>query len=212
MSAANLQYTVNPTIVRGLDYYTRTVFEFVSTQIGAQGTVCGGGRYDGLIDELGGAHTPSLGFAMGIERLLLLLEAQGIELPDAEPCDLYIVGLGSRAQLEAFAMTQKARVEGFAVECDIVGRSLKAQMKYADKLGARFTMVLGDSELDSGKAKMKNMATGEQREIELAQLIPSLYDARFASTLDSISELGGMSGSVANFLNKMADGSADGNN
>lgn len=211
LTAAGLNYTVNPTIVRGLDYYTRTVFEFVSTQIGAQGTVCGGGRYDGLIDELGGAHTPSLGFGMGLERLLLLLESQGIELPEPEPCDLYIAGLGARAQVEAFALTQKARGEGFAVECDIAGRSLKAQMKYADKIGARFTMVLGDSELDSGKAKLKNMANGEQREIELAQLISSLYDVRFASALDALSELGDTDGAAEAFFNKITGNHADSN-
>lgn len=209
LTAAGLTYTVNPTIVRGLDYYTRTVFEFVSTQIGAQGTVCGGGRYDGLIDELGGAHTPSLGFGMGLERLLLLLETEGITLPEPEPCDLYIAGLGRRAQLEGFALTQKARAEGFAVECDIVGRSLKAQMKYADKIGARFTMVLGDNELDTGKARLKNMATGEQREIDLSELISCLYDVRFSAALDGITEMGGSSGDVAAFLKKMTDSEAD---
>jgi histidyl-tRNA synthetase len=203
LTASGLNYTVNPTIVRGLDYYTRTVFEFVSTQIGAQGTVCGGGRYDGLIDELGGAHTPSLGFGMGMERLLLLLDAQGITLPEDEPCDLYIAGLGARAQVEAFALTQKARAEGFSAECDIAGRSLKAQMKYANKIGARFTMVLGDNELDQGVARMKNMATGEQREIRLSDLIASLYDARFAAALDGISAISGMDEASAAALGKM---------
>jgi histidyl-tRNA synthetase len=175
----------------------------VSTQIGAQGTVCGGGRYDGLIDELGGAHTPSLGFGMGMERLLLLLDAQGITLPEDEPCDLYIAGLGARAQVEAFALTQKARAEGFSAECDIAGRSLKAQMKYANKIGARFTMVLGDNELDQGVARMKNMATGEQREIRLSDLIASLYDARFAAALDGISAISGMDEASAAALGKM---------
>ena len=203
LTAAGLHFSVNPTIVRGLDYYTRTVFEFVSTQIGAQGTVCGGGRYDGLIDELGGAHTPSLGFALGMERLLLLMNAQGITLPDPDPCDLYVAGLGARAQVEAFALTQKVRSEGFAAECDICGRSLKAQMKYANKIGARFTLVLGDTELDTGRAQLKNMATGEQREIELAQLISCMYDARFAATLDNLTELDGVSGDAAGLLGKL---------
>ena len=208
LTAAGLQFTVNPTIVRELDYYTRTVFEFVSTQIGAQGTVCGGGRYDGLIDEMGGAHTPSLGFAMGLERLLLLLDAEGIELPEAEPCDLYIAALGSRAQLEGFALTQKVRSEGFTAECDIVGRSLKAQMKYADKIGARFTMVLGDNELDTGAARLKNMATGEQRDIALGDLISCLYDVRFSAALDGIADMGGDSGAAA-LLGKMLGSESD---
>lgn len=206
LTAAGLNYTVNPTIVRGLDYYTRTVFEFVSNQIGAQGTVCGGGRYDGLIDELGGAHTPSLGFGMGMERLLLLLEAQGITLPDEDPCDLYIAALGQRAQVEGFALTQKVRAEGFSAECDIAGRSLKAQMKYANKIGARFTMVLGDNELDEGKARLKNMATGEQREIQLSELIASMYDARFAAALDGISAMSGMDQAAAAVFGKMMQG------
>ena len=192
LSAAGIAFSVNLAIVRGLDYYTRTVFEFVSTQIGAQGTVCGGGRYDGLIDELGGAHTPSLGFGLGLERLLLLLEAQKVELPEEEPCDLYLAALGKNAQREVFALMQKIRGEGFAAECDLNGRSLKAQMKYADKIGARFTIVIGDSELEAGAAKLKNMTTGDQREVKFSELISSLYDARFAGVLDEISDLGGM--------------------
>ena len=148
LDAVGIEYTVNPTIVRGLDYYTRTVFEFVSSSIGAQGTVCGGGRYDGLIEELGGQHTPSLGYAIGIERLLLLLEAQGIEIPAAPTCDIYIAGLGEKAQLKSFELVKTVRSSSLSAECDIVGRSLKAQMKYADKIGAKFSIVLGDSEIE----------------------------------------------------------------
>ncbi|MDD6174380.1 MAG: histidine--tRNA ligase [Firmicutes bacterium] len=203
LTAAGIPFTVNPTIVRGLDYYTRTVFEFVSTQIGAQGTVCGGGRYDGLIDELGGAHTPSLGFGLGMERLLLLLEAQQVELPEEEPCDLYLAALGKNAQREVFALMQKVRAEGFAAECDLNGRSLKAQMKYADKIGAKFTMVIGDSELEAGAARLKNMATGEQREVRFSELLSSLYDARFAGVLDDIADLGGMGDEADALLKKM---------
>ena len=156
LDSVGIEYTVNPTIVRGLDYYTRTVFEFVSSSIGAQGTVCGGGRYDGLIEELGGQHTPSLGYAIGIERLLLLLEAQGIEIPAAPTCDIYIAGLGEKAQLKSFELVKTIRSSSLSAECDIVGRSLKAQMKYADKIGAKFSIVLGDSEIESGKAQLKN--------------------------------------------------------
>lgn len=169
LDAVGIEYTVNPTIVRGLDYYTRTVFEFVSSSIGAQGTVCGGGRYDGLIEELGGQHTPSLGYAIGIERLLLLLEAQGIEIPAAPTCDIYIAGLGENAQLKSFELVKTIRSSSLSAECDIVGRSLKAQMKYADKIGAKFSIVLGDSEIESGKAQLKNMETGEKAEISLGE-------------------------------------------
>ena len=204
LSAAGLEYTVNPTIVRGLDYYTRTVFEFVSTQIGAQGTVCGGGRYDGLIDEMGGQHTPSLGFGMGMERLLLLLQAQGIELPEDEPCELYVAGLGAAAQKEAFALVQRARGEGFSAECDLVGRSLKAQMKYANKIGAKSVLVLGDSELESGVANLKNMSTGEQTEIRLDSLVERLYDLRFASMATEFGEGGSFGKTLMSMLGENA--------
>ena len=166
----NIEYTVNPRIVRGLDYYTRTVFEFVSTQIGAQGTVCGGGRYDGLVEELGGPHTPSLGFAMGTGRLLMLLEAQGIELPAPGACELYVAPMGENASLEAMKIVHDLRAGGISSQTDVAGRSLKAQMKYADKIGARYTMVLGDNEIEQGKANLKNMDNGEVTEIELESL------------------------------------------
>ncbi len=129
LDVMNIDYVVNPRIVRGLDYYTRTVFEFVSTQIGAQGTVCGGGRYDGLVEELGGPHTPSLGFAMGTGRLLMLLEAQGIELPAPGACELYIAPMGENASLEAMRIVSDLRASGVSSQTDVAGRSLKAQMK-----------------------------------------------------------------------------------
>lgn len=164
----NIEYVVNPKIVRGLDYYTRTVFEFVSTEIGAQGTVCGGGRYDGLVEELGGAHTPSLGFGMGTGRLLMLLEAQGIELPAPSGCDIYVAPMGENASFEASAIVADLRAGGINAQTDIVGRSLKAQMKYADKIGAKYTMVLGDDEIAAGKAKVKDMDSGELTEFDLS--------------------------------------------
>ncbi len=170
LDVMNIEYTVNPKIVRGLDYYSRTVFEFVSTEIGAQGTVCGGGRYDGLVEELGGPHTPALGFGMGIERLLLLLKAQNIEIPEPSGCDLYIAPMGDAASLEAMKIVSDLRSNGVSAQTDVVGRSLKAQMKFADKIGAKYTMVLGDNEIAEGKAKIKNMATGEASETELADL------------------------------------------
>ena len=208
LKAAEISFTINPRIVRGLDYYTRTVFEFVSREIGTQGTVCGGGRYDGLIEELGGPHLPSLGFALGLERLMMLLEKQGIELPDAPKCLLYIAGVGDEAQREAYKTTMLLRDEGFYTECDVVGRSLKAQMKYADKLGARFSMVLGEDELKTGKGKLKDMKTGEQREVELgAELKEVLYDVTLGDLSSAISEM--ENGDAKNFLSILMDDKQD---
>lgn len=167
LDSAGVKYTVNPKIVRGLDYYTKTVFEFVTDCIGAQGTVCGGGRYDGLIEELGGKHMPSLGFAMGLERLLMVMDAQGINIPDDDKCALYIATMGDDAKIKAFELLRRVRECGLIAETDVVGRGLRAQMKYADKIGAKYSLVLGDNELNENKAKVKNMETGEQTELAL---------------------------------------------
>ena len=167
LKSMQIDFTVNPEIVRGLDYYTRTVFEFVSNEIGAQGTVCGGGRYDGLLEELGGKPMPACGFGMGIERLLLLMEAQKTPFPEPKRCDIYLASMGENANRETARLVQALREEGIAAQFDTFGRSLKAQMKYADKLGAAYTVVLGDSELESGKAQLKNMADGTLSDIAL---------------------------------------------
>lgn len=167
LDAMNIEYTVDPQIVRGLDYYTRTVFEFISNQIGAQGTVCGGGRYDGLVEELGGPHVPSLGFGMGTGRLFMLLEAQGIELPAPSACELYIAPMGEAATVKAMSLVSDLRAGGISAQTDIVGRSLKAQMKFADKLGAKYTMVLGDDEIAKGEATIKDMSGGENEVLPL---------------------------------------------
>ena len=167
LDAAGVAYNVNPKIVRGLDYYTKTVFEFITDCIGAQGTVCGGGRYDGLIEELGGKHTPSLGFAMGLERLLMVMDAQGIEIPNNDSCALYIATMGDDAKVKAFELLRRVRESGLTAETDVVGRGLRAQMKYADKIGAKYSMVLGDNEIAENKAKVKNMDSGEQTELAL---------------------------------------------
>lgn len=167
LDEVKVKYEVNPRIVRGLDYYTKTVFEFVSSEIGAQGAIGGGGRYDGLVQELGGPAMPSIGFAFGMERLLMLLEKQSAELPEPLPCSLYIASIGENAQLKAFALTQKVRQAGLFAVCDIVGKSVKAQMKYANKIGAQFCMVLGDEEIANGVAELKNMATKEVVKISL---------------------------------------------
>ena len=186
LDALGIAYTVNPRIVRGLDYYTKTVFEFVSGDIGAQSTVCGGGRYDGLIKSLGGADQPGIGYAMGIERLLMVLEAQGIQIPKPSPCDLYIASMGENASVFAMKLASDLRNEGFAAESDLIGRSLKAQMKYADKIDAKYSMVIGDDELAAGKAKVKNMSTGETHELDLnGDLSKFFYDQELAELSDS---------------------------
>ena len=167
LTCAGVDFVINPTIVRGLDYYTKTVFEFVTDCIGAQGTVCGGGRYDGLIEELGGKHMPSLGFAIGLERILMVMDAQGIEIPNTDVCALYIATMGDDAKQKAFSLLRQVRECGTAAETDSVGRGLRAQMKYADKIGAKYSMVLGDNEIAENRAKVKNMESGEQTELAL---------------------------------------------
>lgn len=184
-------YTVDPTIVRGLDYYTKTVFEFVTTDIGAQGTICGGGRYDGLIQELGGHPTPALGFAMGLERLILTMENQGIEFDTEDSCTLYIAPMDEAAVPEAMKLAHTLRKDGFWVEYDTVGRSLKSQMKYSDKIKAKFTMVFGENEINSKIAKLKNMKTGEELEIKLdddfsSKFLDITVDGMFSGILSDL--------------------------
>lgn len=186
LDAMNIEYVVNPQIVRGLDYYTKTVFEFVSDSIGAQGTVCGGGRYDGLIQELGGQPTPSLGFGMGLERLKLVMDAQNCPYPDEEKPDLFIVAMGEKAVLKAVEIAKDMRDEGFSVLYDLNGRSLRAQMKYADKLGAKFNVVIGDNEVDNGTAKLKNMATGDTKDINLTTFVSGFYDISMEEQLKDL--------------------------
>ena len=162
-----IAYTVNPRIVRGLDYYNRTVFEFISTQIGAQGTVCGGGRYDGLVEQIGGPKTAGLGFGMGIERLLLVMKAEGVKIPKPVGCDLFLASLGDETDRPVQQLVYELRRMGFATARDTTGRGLKAQMKYADRIGARFSMVIGGDELTSGQINIKHMESGEQTPIAL---------------------------------------------
>ena len=161
-----IEYTIDSGIVRGLDYYSKTVFEIISGDF----TVCGGGRYDGLVEELGGQPTPGIGFGLGIERLLLRLEETGAVIPLPEPLDLYIAPLGDKASVYAQKLIYNLRRDGIKAETDHTGRGLRAQMKYADKLGCRYTLVLGDNETDTGRASVKNMENGEQTEIELDKL------------------------------------------
>lgn len=195
LTTLGISYTINPRIVRGLDYYTRTVFEFVSSDIGAQGTVCGGGRYDGLVSELGGNATPGLGFGLGLDRLILLMEAQGLDFMPAKACDLYIAPMGEAAKQKAAQLVYALRLEGFRAESDIMGRSLKAQMKYADKLGARFSMVIGDDELAKSTASVKNMSTGESTPLSLGDdFVEKLYavmlEAELSDVTDAVEKFG----------------------
>lgn len=165
-----VSYTVNPDIVRGLDYYTRTVFEFVTDEIGAQGTVLGGGRYDRLVEQLNGQPTPSLGFAMGLERLLILLDAQNKQFGGAKKPELYIAAMGDEALKQSLVIVNKLRKDGIFAESDLMNRSVKASMKYADKIGAKRVIVLGDTELESGKCVVKNMADGSNEEVTISEI------------------------------------------
>lgn len=167
LDAQGIKYTVDTRIVRGLDYYTKTVFEFICKNIGAQSTVCGGGRYDGLMEQLGGPSLPGIGFGMGLTRIILAMQESGVaDIPENKPV-LYIAPMGSAARAKAMGIVASLREKGYYAECDISARSLKAQMKYADKLGARYTLIIGDSELESGKAQLKDMENSTQQEIEI---------------------------------------------
>lgn len=164
----NIKYTIDPNIVRGLDYYTRTVFEISSDALGAQSTVCGGGRYNGLVEELGGKPTPGIGFAMGIERLILILKSQGIELGESLGPNIFVASIGDNASLTAQKLVYDLRNKGLWAERDLCDRSVKAQMKYANKLGACYSIVIGDDEVLNNKASLKNMGTGEETVVELS--------------------------------------------
>ncbi len=167
LDAMKIDYVVDSNIVRGLDYYTGAVFEFIAEGIGAQSTVCGGGRYDGLVESLGGPALSGIGFGMGITRLILALRELGLDKIDEARPVLYVAALGDRALIKSLEITERLRKAGKYAECDTVGRSLKAQMKYANKIGAQYTLIIGDSEIDTGKAQLKNMEDGSQTEVEL---------------------------------------------
>ncbi len=170
LDGMGIPYQVDGTIVRGLDYYTRTVFEIVSDNIGAQGTVCGGGRYNGLVEELGGPAVSAVGFGMGMERLLLMLDNLGIALPDTEGVTLFVASIGEQADGYAQNLVCGLRRKGIHADRDYMGRSVKAQMKYADKLGARYAVVIGDDEIAKNEVALKDMGTGESRLVPLDRL------------------------------------------
>ncbi|MDE6557912.1 MAG: histidine--tRNA ligase [Clostridia bacterium] len=172
LTALGVDFVVNSRIVRGLDYYSRTVFEFVSTEVGTQGTLCGGGRYDGLIAQLGGGNVPAVGFGAGIERLLLA----GIDQPEQPVPDIYIAGMDGATRKKAFEIVNGLRVKGVAAECDLMERSVKAQFKYADKTGAYFTAVIGESEMASGACNVKRMRDGQTVSVNFGDIYSFVTD------------------------------------
>ncbi|MDD6920723.1 MAG: histidine--tRNA ligase [Eubacteriales bacterium] len=167
LDSAEIEYTVNPNIVRGLDYYTKTAFEFVTDTIGAQGTVCGGGRYDNLAEELGGPHIPGVGFGMGKERLLLLMEMNGIEIKEPKGVDVFVAFMGDEAKREAIKLVRNLRNKGIVAEIDAMERNFKGQFKLADRLGARKTIIIGEQEVEQRLVAIKDMATSEQKTVAL---------------------------------------------
>ncbi len=176
LSACGVAYKLNPKLVRGLDYYSKTVFEFVSTDIGAQGTVLGGGRYDTLIENLGGPSVPAVGFGSGIERMLLVLENTGKRIPEEAPLGVYAAGLDEEGRKAAFALADKLRKEGISAEFDHAERSVKAQFKYAGKAGARFVVVIGSNELASGAYTVKDMADSSSATVKAEEAVAYLKE------------------------------------
>lgn len=171
LTIANVPFKVDSGIVRGLDYYTRTVFEFVSDNIGAQGTVCGGGRYDGLIAQLGGNDVPGIGFAVGIERILMLLENTGVQIPNPNKVKVYFAPMGEEAEEVAFKLCTALREKGIVADFDHMNRGIKSQFKYADKIGAEYVAVIGSDEIASSTLKLKRMADGQEQMIPFDELI-----------------------------------------
>ncbi len=174
LTAAGVEYELDSRLVRGLDYYTKTAFEIKYSPLGAQSAVAGGGRYDGLIEEIGGNPTPAVGFATGLERVLLALEKQGL-LPEKEnSVDAFVVALGEAAQLEGFKLLNKLRNAGISALMDFAGRSMKAQMKQANKKNARFVLILGDDEVRDSVVTLKDMSNSEQRKIAIDEVINTI--------------------------------------
>lgn len=178
LSLLGIDYEVNPHIVRGLDYYTRTVFEFISYDIGAQSTVCGGGRYNNLIEEVGGKPCPAVGFGMGLERLLLTMESLGLPFGQEDVPDVYIAPLCDEAKDEAMLIANTLRIAGISCDTDLLGRSFKAQLKYVNKKGARYMIVIGTDEMASGVYAVKNLLSGSSEQVKKADLAAYLNNLK----------------------------------
>ena len=174
LDAMGIEYVVDPGIVRGLDYYTKTAFEFVTTKIGAQGTVCGGDRYDKLVEEVGGPSTPGVGFGLGKERLLLTMEACGVEIPEPSGADVFIAVMGDEAKAAGLKLMRELRKQGIAVQMDIMGRNIKNQFKYANRINARKTVVIGQDELEKNSFAIKDMATSQQVNVPMESIVEEL--------------------------------------
>ncbi len=174
LSDMGIPFTLNPRLVRGLDYYTHTAFEYKAQGIGAIDTIGGGGRYNGLVSDIGGPEQPGVGLGLGLERTILLLEHQQVEVPGKHGLDVYVVALGDAADREATRLVYELRSRGIRVERDYGGRKMKAQLKSADRLEARYTAILGDDELNAGVIALKEMATGEQKSVPIASLAEEL--------------------------------------
>lgn len=173
-----ISYREDPHLVRGLDYYTRTAFELISPDLGAQDALGGGGRYDLLVEEIGGQPTPAVGFAAGMERLLLACEELGIELADEKSVDIYIVTIGDKARSWALNHLSKLRNEGITAAMDYMGRSVKAQMKDADRENARYTIIVGENELNEGKFTLRNMKASEEMQLDFDEILVKLKTSR----------------------------------
>jgi len=171
-----IDFHEDSSLVRGLDYYTRTVFEIKHESLGAQSTILAGGRYDGLCKELGGHDIPSLGFASGIERLILAVKAEEIEIPKPPYCDVYIASIGKQARVKAFQIAQGLRLCKIPVISDVNSRSLKAQLKHADKLGAILAIIIGENELAQSTVQVKNLLTEAQSEVEFDYVVDYVLD------------------------------------
>jgi histidyl-tRNA synthetase len=180
LTQLDVPFVVDPNLVRGLDYYNHTAFEIMSDAegFGAITTLCGGGRYNGLAEEIGGPETPGIGFALSIERFIAALKAEGVELEINEEIDCYLAALGEEAKDYTVGLLQQLRLAGFSAERDYMDRKIKAQFKAADRLKAKFVAVLGDEELKNNKINLKNMATGEQVEVDLANFVQQFKELR----------------------------------
>jgi histidyl-tRNA synthetase len=174
LNQMNIPFQVNPRIVRGLDYYTKTAFEYINNNLGAQNALAGGGRYDGLAEQLGGNSVPGIGFAGGFERLIISLENESVDFGGAPKPDLYFVTLGEKAELKAVTLLEKIRLGGISAEFDADKKTMKSQMKAADRSKTRFTLILGENELEQNKVLLKDMKSGDQSKIVLDSLMESL--------------------------------------
>ena len=177
LDLAGIPYRVNPRIVRGLDYYTKTVFELITSTPGGNLTVCGGGRYDQLVEQLGGPPLPAVGFGMGLERVLMLMDTEGITIPQQALYDVFVTYMGDHRS-QAFKLVENLRSQGISADMDHCGRSLKAQFKYANKTGARFSATIGDEEAEQNAVRLKNMETKEERIVPIKDAGETLFQMR----------------------------------